>query len=153
MRVKAGLILLVLLAACSSATRPQAQRPSPQETDTGGGLTIGSCVERYSSETLAARSWAFDGTVSSVQKASTETGADSIAFKVNRWYKGGDNQSTVTKQTYGVGGITSAGSISGTLGERMLVTGENESLWTCGFTQPYSSEAAAEWEAAFGSVN
>ncbi len=136
---------LFALTACSS--EPQAS-PSP-DPSVGGGEALGSCVEQYSPSTLAKRSWAFDGTVKSSMKATTETGADSVTFAVNHWFKGGTS-SSITVETYGLGGVTSAGSISGQVGERMLVTGEEDSLWTCGFTQPYTETVAADWSAAFG---
>lgn len=53
--------------------------------------------------------------------------------------------------------LASAGSMTADVGTRLLVSGEprwgGEPLedplaWTCGFTQPWSEDAAAEWEAA-----
>jgi hypothetical protein len=139
---------LAVLVACSS--KPQSAPRSSEPVTTGGGAALGSCVERYSPATLAKRSFAFDGTVKSSAKSTTETGADTVTFTVNHWYKGG-SATEVTLKTYGLGGVTSAGSISGRAGEHMLVTGEEDNLWTCGFTQPYSDAGAAEWNATFGS--
>lgn len=150
-RLAPFVLLAVLAVACSSSTpsRPQGRVSPTESADSSGGTSLGSCVERYSPETLTARSFAFDGTVSSVEKGTTETGSDSVTFSVNRWYKGGDDGGSVTLKAFGVGGVTSAGSISGTAGERLLVTGDEDTIWTCGFTQPYTTQAAAEWEAAF----
>ena len=150
MRVVGRLILvtgLILLAACSSkpSTSPRSDNTGPVG---GSGAALGSCVERYNLKTLAKRSFAFDGTVSVVKKADSETGADEVTFNVGHWYKGG-SEDQITLKTYGVGGVTSAGSISGRSGERMLVTGEDDTLWTCGFTQSYSPQVAAQWETTF----
>lgn len=147
----AGRVILatgfLILAACSS--KPST---SPKSDNTGGvsgsGAALGSCVEQYNLKTLAKRSFAFDGTVSAVKKADTETGADEVTFNVVHWYKGG-SAARITLKTYGVGGVTSAGSISGRAGEHMLVTGEDDTIWTCGFTQAYTTDVAAQWEATF----
>jgi hypothetical protein len=32
-----------------------------------------------------------------------------------------------------------------------LVAGDDEFVWECGFTQPYSEDVAAEWEETLGS--
>ena len=149
MRVATRVILVagfLVLFGCSS--NPSIAPRSDKAETTGGSGALGSCVERYNVKTLAKRSFAFDGTVSGMKKASTETGADLVTFNVSHWYKGG-SANQVTLKTHGVGGVTSAGSISGRSGERLLVTGEDDTLWTCGFTRPYSQDVAARWEATF----
>ena len=138
---------LLVLAACSS--RPSATSTQPGRSDTSGeGAVLGSCVEGYNLQNLAKRSWAFDGTVVSSKKTEAETGTDTVTFHVSRWFKG-TSESEVVLETYGLGGITSAGTIAGRPGDRMLVTGEGKTIWTCGFTQPYTAAAAADWQIAF----
>jgi hypothetical protein len=78
-----------------------------------------------------------------------ETGPDRVTFRVNRWYKG-DRTPVVTLKVLGFGRATSAGSIAGAVGDRMLVAGDDEFAWPCGFTQTYDSGVAAEWETALG---
>jgi hypothetical protein len=136
---------LLALGACSSGT---IIGRSPRADAGLGSTSSGSCVEQYSRATLAKRDFAFDGTIEAVAKASSETGADQMTFTVNRWYRGGPARE-VTLSAYGVGTVTSAGSISGGIGDRLLVTGDDDSERICGFTQPYSAEVAAEWEATF----
>jgi hypothetical protein len=126
-----------------------------------------SCVETYSAEALARRAFAFDGTIVSVELREDPTLSDSVGetamvpwvtFDVNRWYKGGSGEQVGIWVEH-LGTPTSAGAIGGEPGARLLVTGEprwgGEPLedpiaWPCGFTQPYSEGAAAEWEDAFG---
>lgn len=113
----------------------------------GGSSNVGSasCVETYGPNTLAKRSFAFDGTVTGIA-------GDEVAFKVNVRYKGiaGDS---VTLTATGMTGtaITSSGGPNLAVGERYLVAGEEHFAWACGFTQPYDPTVAGTWAAAFGS--
>ena len=136
----------LVLTACSST--PSRSSKSDNTGASGGSSAASSCVEQYNLGTLAKRSFAFDGTVRSVTKTDSETGADQVTFDVGHWYKGGTSDQ-ITLKTYGVGRVTSAGSISGRSGERLLVTGEDNILWTCGFTQAYSPAVATQWETTF----
>ena len=113
--------------------------PSPNETPGGG---IGSCVETYSSDTLANRDFAFDGTVTAID-------GDSVTFTVNEVSKG-DLGESITLQAPGMTGtsVTSAGGLSLTQGDRYLAAGDDQFVWACGFTQPYDEAMAAEWAEA-----
>lgn len=112
----------------------------------GGSNNVGSasCVEAYGPNTLAKRSFAFDGTVTGIA-------GDKVTFKVNAWYKG-TAEETVTLTATGMTGtaITSAGGPNLAVGSRYLVAGEEHFAWACGFTQPYDPAVAAQWAGAFG---
>ncbi len=140
--------------------------PAPQ------GMSTGSCVETYSPENLKHRGFAFDGTVSVIELRDDPSmgGGDGgeaaklpwVTFKVNQWYKGGSGSETsLWMQGIEVSGmdlpIVSTGSIPADIGTRLLVAGEaigvgdtpeEKIAWSCGFTQPYAQEAAAEWQSA-----
>ena len=115
-----------------------------------------SCAFEYSPSTLAARSWAFDGTLESVGTVvDSQLGeVASATFKVNRWYKGGSGD-TVTV-LYESGPISEFAPEAGS-GARLLVAGEprwggqpldGPVAWGCGFTQSWSQDAADTWAAA-----
>ena len=136
-------------------------------------VSSGSCAELYSPETLARRSIAFDGTVTAIKLRDDPVmgghGAKTpwVTFKVNRWYRGGEGD-TVSMWAYispisGEDGTTTmySGGISASEGTRLLVAGEQRDVgehpeegiaWSCGFTQPFTPEAAAEWEAALAEL-
>ena len=142
--------VLVLATACGGETSPVAQE-SPQATaaDVGTASTTqtGSCVEQYSLKTLAKRDYAFDGTVKSIEPA-TDDGPDQIDFTVRTWYRGHDG-TTTTRRAYGFGGVTLAGGAPRNVGDRLLVAGDDDFVWECGFTQPYDSKAATDWARTF----
>lgn len=119
---------------------------APNTTD-GGPITpggIASCVEQYSLETLANRDAAFDGTVEAVD-------GDTITFTVNEWFRGGEGDTTTRRGASTLGGITSAGpSVSLEPGTRLLVAGDDDFAWGCGFTQPYDAAVAAQWADTLG---
>jgi hypothetical protein len=116
-------------------------------------MTAASCALDYNPSTLAQRSWAFDGTL--VSLGSLEDShlgpVPSATFSVNHWYRGGSGDQ-VTVQF-------DLGSISDFVPEaeasaRLLVTGEprwggqpldDPVAWACGFTQPWTADAAAAW--------
>ena len=154
---------------------PEQEGISPGQADISpveGSATSGSCVEVYSAETLKNRSFAFDGAITAVEpRPDPAMGGDVqgegptmpwAMFKVNRWYKGGSGgEAGVWLQGVQTGGgdapMSSAGSITAEVGTRLLVAGEPIGVgdapeqwiaWVCGFTQPYTAEAAAAWESA-----
>lgn len=146
-----------------------ADEPPPDEGQ--AVVTSGSCAELYSPETLVRRGIAFDGTVTAVElRDDPVMGGEGmktpwVTFKVHRWYRGGEGD-TYSMWAYispiaGEDGTTMmySGGITAGVGPRLLVSGEQRDAgphpeegiaWSCGFTQPYSSEATAEWEAALG---
>jgi hypothetical protein len=113
--------------------------PDPT-TDPGTG--IGSCVETFSPATLAARDFAFDGTVTAVN-------GDDVTFAVNDAFTG-ELDASVTLRAVGMAGasVTSVGGPTLTVGSRYLVAGDDGFAWACGFTRPYSEASAAEWAEA-----
>lgn len=166
------LVALALLgSACGRDDRPPPpgtaeSEPAAQEAGGGEGqpgAAAYSCVETYSAETLGRRSFAFDGTVLEVETRTDPRlprGEDEVpwvTFEVNRWFKGGSaSEVGVWIETLNV--ATSVGTISAEAGARLLVAGEprwggapldDPIAWPCGFTQPWTPEAAEAWEAAF----
>jgi len=108
------------------------------------GTGIGSCVETYSTETLANRDFAFDGIVTGIN-------GDRVTFSVNESFAGDPStEASVTLSAPGMSGtsVTSAGGPTLTVGDRYLVAGDDEFVWPCGFTQPYDESVAAEWREA-----
>jgi hypothetical protein len=122
-----------------------------------------SCIEEYSPGTLVQRSFAFDGTVASIELRSDshlpseDNQVHWVTFAVNRWFRGG-SVSQVGVWIDSLNLETSVGTIEAEPGTRLLVAGEprwgGEPLqdpiaWPCGFTQPWTPGTAADWEAAF----
>lgn len=141
-----GAVALVGGGDGEPATTTQVALETTTSTSAGGGpITPGgaaSCVEHYSLETLQRREAAFDATVVSVE-------GDVITFRVNEWYRGGEGDSTTRRGADVVGAITSAGpSVSLEPGTRLLVAGDDDFAWSCGFTQPYDADVAAQWAGA-----
>ena len=137
---------------------------SNSESDDASAFTmpeatsVSSCAFEYNSETLAARSLAFDGTLVSVgDVADSQMGnVPAATFDVNHWFRGGDTPQ-VTVQ-FDMGTISEFVQ-DVTTGARLLVAGEprwggqalNDPVaWGCGFTQPWSSTSAQQWSAVFG---
>lgn len=110
----------------------------------GASVGTGSamCVEQYSLDALANRTFAFDGTVQAID-------GDSVTFAVNSAYRGATGD-TITLEAAGMTGtsITSAGGPNLAVGERYLVAGDDRFVWACGFTQPYDAGVAGDWAAA-----
>jgi hypothetical protein len=129
------------IAVASPSPGSQVAAASPSQLPPVGPVSA-SCVERYSPQTLADRSFSFDGTVDSIA-------GDEVTFRVGHWFKGAAGDS-VTLTATGMTGtaITSVGGPHLEVGERYLVAGEEHFAWACGFTQPYDASVAAEWAAA-----
>lgn len=130
----AGAVVVIAVIVSSGGGAPAASHePQPG---------IGSCVETYSTASLAARDFAFDGTVSSID-------GEQVTFDVNSVYSG-DVADSVTLTATGMTGssITSVAGPSLVVGGRYLVAGDDEFAWGCGFTQAYDEAVAAEWAEA-----
>jgi hypothetical protein len=159
------LLLAALLGtACGEDAEPRPQGEPPAAVDTSSTSTdvAASCIEVYSPETLPNRSFAFDGTIASVETRSDpklpsgERESPWVEFEVNRWFKGGSEE-RVGIWMDGLNADTSVDTLVGEVGTRLLVSGEprwggdpleDPLAWTCGFTQPWTEQAAAEWETA-----
>lgn len=153
--VLAGIALIVVVAGtrpgpAPAATPGTALASQPAAT---AGVALGSpisnvgsasCIEQYSPQALADRSFAFDGTVDRID-------GDEVTFQVGRWFKGAARD-TVTLTATGMTGtaITSAGGPNLSVGGRFLVAGEDHFAWPCGFTQPYDPAVATQWAQATG---
>ena len=140
------------------ATPTPPTTPTPESQSRRASTSAASCVERYSTETLRNRAFAFDGTVESLEtrvdpKLPTE-GSQSqeltwATFKVNQWFKGGESPGV----EIWVDPHFSEGVWPLEPGDRLLVAGEyrwgqppqDPIAWGCGFTQQHTPEAAAQW--------
>jgi hypothetical protein len=142
------LIGAIATVGCGPDDKPLAQDTPRPPGDETSSITTGSCVEQYSLETLENRNYAFDGTVAEITPGTGETGEDVVVFDVRRWYKGGTDGRT-TRRAYGFSVMTSAGGGPHSVGERLLVTGDDDIVWECGFTQPYDPDIADDWERTF----
>lgn len=114
---------------------------------------IGSCVERYSVETLTDRGYAFEGVITDVAGPTDPDSPDpadqttTVTFEVVRWFWGGSGPASV-RRTYSL--ASSAGRMEASIGARLLVAGDEDFIWSCGFTQPATGTARSDYEAAAG---
>jgi hypothetical protein len=117
---------------------------------------VTSCALEFSSDTLAARSWAFDGTLISVGEVgdSQMGNVPAATFEVNHWFGGDAPGVTVQFDVDAISEFVT----EVTPGTRLLVTGEprwggqpldDAVAWGCGFTQPWTSTSAQQWSAVF----
>ncbi|MGH7856192.1 MAG: hypothetical protein ACREQY_02605 [Candidatus Binatia bacterium] len=137
-------MVVVMAVACSSGNGTEEQATGGESVTSDGASSAGSCIESYSLETLDNRDFAFDGTVKAVEPGED---ADEVTFAVHEWFKG-DGADEAVLTAYGFGAITSAGGGKRSVGDRLLVAGDETFLWECGFTQRYDADVAAQWEEA-----
>jgi hypothetical protein len=163
-RLKSAMLPVVSVALLvGGCGRAGDEKPAPRDAEEAPVTLAQSCVETYNSENLSGRSFAFDGTVLSIElrrDPRLPAGEDRVpwaTFKVNRWFRGGAAPE-IGVWIENLNAETSAGTIEAEAGTRLLVAGEprwgggpleDPFAWACGFTQPWTAEAAAEWEAAF----
>lgn len=138
----AAAVVVIAVAVSSGGGAPSSSQDPGTGEGQDPGAGIGSCVETYSTATLASREFAFDGTVSAID-------GERVTFEVNEAYAG-DLGDSITLTATGMTGrsITSSGGPSLSEGQRYLVAGDDEFAWACGFTQPYEEAVAAEWAEA-----
>lgn len=160
--MKRTLVIVALLAFVGTSCRTPAKHPGPLPVKGGSSdITVaGSCVETYSPDTLKNREVAFDGVVAGVVESQSPSSVESegpetsyeVHFTVNRWFKGGSGESATLRSSVpiGDGAVTSADGPSIEKGSRYLVAGDGGFMWTCGFTQVYSDEAATTWSSSLG---
>lgn len=148
-----------MFTACSSdVTGDLATTTAPEVTAADRGpVAAGSCIDTYSLDTLTERDFAFDGTVVDLQPADPDgddasSFTDRVRFEVHAWFAGGEGD-TVELQASGFGStsMTSAAEGFGDVGDRLLVTGDDDFVWGCGFTQVYDADTAADWAEVFES--
>lgn len=156
-RVFALAAFLVCLTSCADGVA----------SDSGAGAEpvgdAASCVEVYEPNTFANRSFAFDGTISSIevrtdpQLPAGEQEIPWVMFDVHQWFLGGETK-TIGVWVENLHMETSSGTIEVEPGTRLLVSGEprwggapldDAIAWPCGFTRPWSEELSSEWATAF----
>lgn len=164
----ASAAVAALLTACGSGAAP-ATLTAPTADPHGrtgplGGAGTASCVQAYSPAALPERAFAFDGTVSTVARGTTDEPGrgrlDTVAvtFVVHEWFKGGAAR-TATVDLMAPGSSGADGDPPAyEEGTRLLVSGEprwgGEPLddpiaWTCGgWTRYYEQAVADDWRSA-----
>jgi hypothetical protein len=110
--------------------------------ETGGEGLAALCVELYSPETLPNRQFAFDGVVESID-------GTMATFRVSHVYLGEPGE-TITLEAGSLLSLTADNETVLEPGGRYLVSGDDVFAWSCGFTQPWSEDLAAEWASAVG---
>jgi hypothetical protein len=144
----AAIVLAIVLAI-----DPSGELDGRIDGDIGPGTAR--CVEGFSVENLAGRGFAFDGTIIDVATvgdpgADVGAGLTEVTFRVHHWYKGGSADEAVLKTYEQPGVITSVdGGLELTPGTRLLVSGDADYLWPCGFTVPYTEASADLFARAF----
>ncbi|MEV4140476.1 hypothetical protein AB0J72_50970 [Dactylosporangium sp. NPDC049742] len=148
------------------------QKPTGPESTPGPGSPSGarrgdvfagtsvsqSCVESYSAQSLARRSFAFDGTVAGIGATNDGTGMFlPVTFKVHRWFRGGSAGSVTVGLVNPTGGV-SPDLVPFGIGSRLLVSGEprfggtpltDPVAWACGFTRWHDAADAELWQQSF----
>lgn len=143
-------------------TFPSVEGPSVPLTPAGAM----SCVSEYNLSRLAVRSFAFEGTVTSIAGSSDgpQAGAIlSVTFDVAEWFKGGSGQTVevlidAPASEPSTAETDLADSKQWGVGSRLLITGDRinpsdpaSSLraWMCGFSRTYDTATADQWRSAF----
>ncbi|MGZ4625725.1 MAG: hypothetical protein ACXV3S_05460 [Kineosporiaceae bacterium] len=139
--------------------------PDSQPTGALWGTGATSCVQGYSPAAVAGRSFAFDGTVTSIGPGRTDRpgkgrlNSVSATFSVSEWFAGGSG-ATVTIDMPPPGGghvILEEGPPPYQVGSRLLVSGEprwggaplsDPIAWGCGFSRYFDKATADSWRAA-----
>jgi hypothetical protein len=150
-------ISVVALTACSGGSQappePAAGVAADELTDPivaeGGPAGLGSCAFEFGPQTLAERGFAFDGSVSEIREPEAMDAPYEVDFAVSRWFRGGDGP-TATVRTYDVSGTSLVGDLGLEPGMRVLASGDDDFLWGCGFSMPYTEQDANLFEDVFG---
>ena len=106
------------------------------------GPAMGMCMA-FDPALLSDMDLALSGTV-------TATDDDSVTLDVDRWYRGGDADKVELEHT-GAATQVALDGIAFEDGARYLVTATDGTVVTCGYSQPWSEELAAQFAQAFGS--
>lgn len=145
----AAALALVVAVAAFALTRPDGDNQPEEVTTPGSDAPISpggmaSCVEMYGLTTIENREVAFVGTVKSVD-------GDKVTFAIDEAFRGVSAAEVTLDGAQTLGGLTSAGDgLSLEPGTKLLVSGDGGFVWSCGFTQPYDADVAAQWRSAFG---
>ncbi len=139
-----GATLIAVMALAVTLGGTATTTPPPTGTDGGGGGGIMMCLA-FTMEDLQARDFAFDGTVTAVS-------GNLATFTVNDGFWGAEDGASVTLQADLMVGEPEVVALEGgpllVVGDRYLVSGDEDIAWSCGYTQVYDEAAAAEWAAA-----
>jgi hypothetical protein len=115
----------------------------PVATDGGGGFA-GMCLA-FTMEDLQARDFAFDGTVTAIS-------GNQATFTVNDGFWGVEDGASVTLVADLMIGDQDVVALEGgpmlVVGDRYLVSGDENVAWSCGYTLVYDEATAATWAAA-----
>ena len=148
-RIVVALLGVLVLAACGP-DGPASDRAAPSEpsdaAETGGGMAM--CADAFSVDTLGQRAWAFDGIVTDIVSPESPDQPYDVVFEVARWFHGGD-AATATLRTYDVSGQSLVGGPPLEVGSRVLASGDDEYLWGCGYSMPFSQRDERLFERAF----
>lgn len=143
----------VLVLSADPASRPEPPTLGAPESPIGGGMA--SCVEPFTVENLSEREFAFDGVIRSISVPPEESGAPTVVtFNVTHWYKGGSGERVELRTYERPGAVTSVSlgqddAVQLEEGQRILGSGEDDLLWSCGFSMLYTPNNAELFEAAF----
>lgn len=164
--VSVGLVLAFVLTACADdGSSDTSDRPRASRTGSLPDNGSASCVESYTPQAVAARSFAFDGEIVKIGPSVSDRGdggdlnLPGVTFKVHEWFAGGKTDIvTVDIQSPATGsGLSKDGDDAYGVGSRLLVSGEarwggsplnHPIAWACGFSRYFDPETAAEWRAA-----
>ncbi|RPH35499.1 MAG: hypothetical protein EHM90_04105 [Chloroflexi bacterium] len=138
-----GVALVAVMVAALTLGGTAAPPPQTGNEGSGGGA-IGICLA-FTIEDLQARDFAFDGTVTAVS-------GNMATFTVNDGFWGAEDGASVTLQADLMTGEPEVVALEGgpllVVGDRYLVSGDDNIAWSCGYTQVFDEAAAAEWAAA-----
>lgn len=139
-----GVTLVAVMVAALTLGGTAAPPPVASDPGSGGGGAAGMCIQ-YSIELLKEREFAFDGTVTALD-------GNMATFSVTTAFWGVETGSSVTLQADLMANPGPNVALEGgpilVVGQRYLVSGDDTFAWTCGYTQEWTAEAAAEWAAA-----
>jgi len=133
-----GTALAAAAAAFIFISSPTPSLPTGPSVPLGNPTAI--CADMASMGGLQARDFAFDGTVTAID-------GDQVTFSINESFIGSGNQMTLSAPELTGETAIMLGSPALEIGSRYLVAGDDNFVWTCGFTQTYSTELAADWAA------
>jgi hypothetical protein len=134
-----GVALVGVLVAALTIGGAAPSQPPAGNNGSGGGAT-GMCIQ-FSLEELAARDFAFDGTVTAVN-------GDQATFTVNTAFWGVSRSEVTLTAAIGMieeSGVALDGGPLLVIGERYLISGDDTFAWTCGYSVVYDEATAAQW--------
>ena len=143
--------LLAASLATVIAVQLDGDEPAPAPDASWLMPDAGACVEQYSPQTLPNRDYAFDGVIATIDPPAEPGGTDAgggtttVTFNVRRWFWGGSG-AEANLRTYSTPLTEEAA--EGSIGAHVLASGDEDFLWACGFTKPFSDGAQQEFEAA-----